>query len=98
MDLLRKSRKTIQELVKNRNRAWDAVPIPGIYSSRQIAAATYERINFRALTGDQHPFHTAPFSRIRKANPRGDCAESTLGENPTGNLTASIEGLFGASS
>ena len=32
--------------------------INGIYSSRQIAAATYERINFRALTGDQHPFHT----------------------------------------
>jgi chemotaxis protein histidine kinase CheA len=30
----------------------------GIYSSRQIAAATYERIDFRALTGDQHPFHT----------------------------------------
>lgn len=30
----------------------------GIYSSRQIAAATYERIDFRVLTGDQHPFHT----------------------------------------
>lgn len=30
----------------------------GIYSSRQIADATYERIDFRALTGDQHPFHT----------------------------------------
>lgn len=30
----------------------------GIYSSRQIAAATYERIDYRALTGDQHPFHT----------------------------------------
>jgi len=30
----------------------------GIYSSRQIAAATYERIDFRALTGDQHPYHT----------------------------------------
>ena len=32
--------------------------INGIYSSRQIAASTYERIDFRALTGDQHPFHT----------------------------------------
>jgi transposase len=32
--------------------------INGIYSSRQISAATYERIDFRVLTGDQHPFHT----------------------------------------
>jgi transposase len=32
--------------------------INGIYSSRQIFAATYERIDFRVLTGDQHPFHT----------------------------------------
>lgn len=30
----------------------------GIYSSREIAAATHERIDFRVLTGDQHPFHT----------------------------------------
>ena len=30
----------------------------GIYSSRQIAAATHSRIDFRVLTGDQHPFHT----------------------------------------
>lgn len=32
--------------------------VNGIYSSRRIAAATYERIDFRVLTGDQHPFHT----------------------------------------
>jgi len=30
----------------------------GIYSSRAIAAATHNRIDFRVLTGDQHPFHT----------------------------------------
>jgi transposase len=30
----------------------------GIYSSREIAAATRERVDFRVLTGDQHPFHT----------------------------------------
>jgi transposase len=30
----------------------------GIDSSRQIFAATYERIDFRVLTGDRHPFHT----------------------------------------
>ena len=30
----------------------------GIYSSRQIAAATHERIDLGVLTGDQHPFHT----------------------------------------
>jgi hypothetical protein len=30
----------------------------GIYSSRAIAAATQERVDFRVLTGDQHPFHT----------------------------------------
>jgi hypothetical protein len=30
----------------------------GIYSSRQIAAATHERIDFRVLSGDQQPFHT----------------------------------------
>jgi transposase len=30
----------------------------GIYSSREIAAATHERIDFRVLTGNQHPFHT----------------------------------------
>jgi transposase/IS5 family transposase len=30
----------------------------GVYSSRQIAAATHSRIDFRVLTGDQHPFHT----------------------------------------
>jgi transposase len=30
----------------------------GIYSSRAIAAATHERIDFRVLTGDQQPFHT----------------------------------------
>jgi len=30
----------------------------GIYSSREIAAATRERVDFRVLTGDQHPHHT----------------------------------------
>ena len=30
----------------------------GIYSSRQMSSATRERIDFRVLTGDQHPFHT----------------------------------------
>jgi transposase len=30
----------------------------GIYSSRRIAAATYDMIPFRVLTGDQHPHFT----------------------------------------
>ena len=30
----------------------------GVYSSREIAAATRERVDFRVLTGDQHPHHT----------------------------------------
>jgi hypothetical protein len=30
----------------------------GIYSSRQIAAATRQRVDFRILAGDQHPHHT----------------------------------------
>jgi len=30
----------------------------GIYSSRKIAAATYDVIPFRVLTADQHPYFT----------------------------------------
>jgi|GEM_PF-4121573 len=36
----------------------------GIYSSRKMAAATYDMIPFRVLTGDQHP-HFAVINEFR---------------------------------
>ena len=44
----------------------------GIYSSRKIAAATYDVIPFRVLTGDQHPHFTVinEFRYTRSSLPR----------------------------
>jgi hypothetical protein len=52
----------------------------GICSSRQIAAATYERTDFRVLSGNQHPFHTEETGKAGDGArqeavlpPQGDC-------------------------
>lgn len=55
----------------------------GVYSSRKIAAATYDIIPFRVLTGDQHPHFTVINEfRLRHLAPMMDRVMHNTGDSP----------------